>query len=82
MPLPSEVIRPPNRFKGTPEMKEIAEQEAWPDFIEIVDELPKLTALELITWHSGWYMRVGHVNLSRFYMAALRAHAEATSEPA
>ncbi|MHA2046160.1 MAG: hypothetical protein ACW99G_15315 [Candidatus Thorarchaeota archaeon] len=82
MPKPSELFKPPAKFKGTPDMREQAEHEAMPDFIDMIDDLPNLTALELITWHSEWYLKVGHVNLCRFYLSAQRAHLETAKEAA
>jgi hypothetical protein len=63
-------------------MRATAENECWDEFEAIVDSLQDMTALELISFHYDWYMKVGHVNLARFYIAALKAHAAAQTEPA
>jgi len=85
MAQPSEVIKKPTKLKGTPEMKQVAENECWEDFLAIVDGLTELSALDLIAFHANWYLKVGHNNLCKFYIAALRAHAEVmpkTPDPA
>lgn len=74
MPELSEAIRKPTKFKGTPEMRAVAENECWNAFMEIVNDLDETSALELALFHTEWYMKVGHTNLGRFYAALATAH--------
>jgi len=89
MPLASElIVKPPEgrngrRWKGTLAMQEDAETVWEEDFLHIVDELPNMSAIDLVHWVGAHYKAIGYANIGRMFIQAERAHAKAQmSEPA
>lgn len=77
MPLERENVVKPSKWKGTPEMREVAAGECWEDFYGLLETLTGdadgVSAEELAVFHASWYMRVGHANLGRMYVALAKA---------
>ena len=77
MPFKRSDIKKPAKWKGTPEMREVADGECWEDFMGLMEiaegDKDGLSSEQLVHFHSIYYMKVGHSNLGRMYVALAKA---------
>ena len=59
-------------------MREVAEGECWEEFMDFMEGLEgggieEFSTEDLAFFHASWYMKVGHTNLGRMYVALAKA---------